>query len=627
MKERDDRMTMLLTILRLTAFLLSATGYVAVARAYWKITPRASYIFVFSAQALVMYFAGLAGVLVYAAYALFGGGIVLLVALILNKKIKLAYNVSSLSAIGLAFVAVFGAITASLIDTFFVHYDNFSHWAVVVKYMLVTDRIPDAASAIIDFKSYPLGSSSFLYYVGRIVGNGEGIMLAGQAILLFASFYAVFGAIRDQKRFLLAALLGLGCSAMAYFNISIRINNLLVDFLLPVLALAVIGVLLVERKRFSTACLSCLPVLGLLAIVKNTGIFFALLGYVFLLYRSVQFQRADLKLRPFFWGALGTILLSLLPLILWNVHTSLAFPVDAGKFSYDFQTLSSFSIDKTPEQIRYIVQLFLHTATSLSQLPTLGFVLFNAIAVVVYLVARFVFHKRWKLLVTLLIMDAAVVLYYGGILAMYILSMPLDEAMRLAGFDRYASSMILFLIGVVSMRLTMDVENSFYQQQGERRDYRAFKSLAAKNTYQAATVVFSIAAGLMLLSELNGMNSSKAAYPETLPARVAAITGDNWHAPDNDTRYLFYSSDKDNEVSSYELPYVGRYFLFASQVDAVRDFSDETFMGQIQTYDKFVILESTPAIQAYMKKHASLPGEAGIYDVRETFPEAVIPEK
>jgi hypothetical protein len=618
---------MLLTILRLTAFLLSAAGYVAAARAYWKITPRASYIFVFSAQALVMYFAGLAGVLAYAAYVLFGGGIVLLVALILNKKIKLAYNVSSLSAINLAFMAVFGAIVASLIDTFFVHYDNFSHWAVVVKYMLGADRIPDAASAIIDFKSYPLGSSSFLYYVGRIVGNGEGIMLVGQAILLFASFYAVFGAIRDQKRFLLAALLGLGCSAMAYFNISIRINNLLVDFLLPVLALGVIGVLLVERQKFSTACLACLPILGLLAIVKNTGIFFALLGYVFLLYRSVQHQNADPKLRPFFWGALGTIALSLIPLILWNVHTSLAFPVDAGKFSYDFQTLSSFSIDKTPEQIRYIVQLFLYTATSLSQLPTLGFVLFNAIAVVVYLVARFVFRKKWKLLVTLLIMDAAVVLYYGGILAMYILSMPLDEAMRLAGFDRYASSMILFLIGVVSMRLTMDVENSFYQQQGERRDYRAFRNLTAKNIYQAATVVFSIAAGLMLLSELNGMNSSKAAYPGSLPARVAVITGDNWHAPDNDTRYLFYSSDKDNEVSSYELPYVGRYFLFAAQVDAVSDFSDETFMGQIQTYDQFVILESTPAIQAYMQAHANLPGEAGIYDVRKTFPEAVIPEK
>ncbi|OJU14589.1 MAG: hypothetical protein BGN88_02900 [Clostridiales bacterium 43-6] len=123
------------------------------------------------------------------------------------------------------------------------------------------------------------------------------------------------------------------------------------------------------------------------------------------------------------------------------------------------------------------------------------------------------------------------------------------------------------------------------------------------------------------------MNSNRDAYHDTLPARVSALTGDNWHAPDNDTRYLFYSSDKDNEVSSYELPYVGRYFLFAAQVDAVSQFTDDAFMGQIQTYDKFAILESTPAIRAYMKAHANLPGDVGIYDVRETFPEAVIPGK
>ena len=619
-------MAMMLTVLRLLAFLLSAAGYVAVARAYWKITPRASYLFVFSAEAVLIYFAGLAGVLSYAAYALFGGGIVLLVVLIVNHKIKLAYNTSSINATNLAFVVTLGIITASLLTTSFVHYDNFSHWAVVVKYMLVTDRIPDAASAIIDFKSYPLGSSSFLYFVSRIVGNSEGVMLVGQGMLLFSSFYAVFGAIRDQKRFLLAALLGLGCSIMAFFNISIRINNLLVDFLLPALALGSIGVLLVERKKFSTACLAVLPVLALLTIVKNTGIFFAILGYVFLIYRSVQFQNADSKLRPFFWGALGIIALSLVPLIAWNIHTSLAFPTDAGKFSYDFQTLSSFAIDKTPAQVQQIVSLFLVTATSLSQLPTLGFVVFNGVSIAAYLVARFAVHKKWKLLRTLLVLDLAVVLYYAGILAMYIVSMPLEEAQRLAGFDRYASSMILFLMGAVSMRLTMDVENSFYVQQGEHRDYRAYYSLTTKNIYQIATVAFALAAGLILLSELNGMNSIKADYPKTLPARVSAITGDRWEAPDNKTRYLFYSSDKEQEVTSYELPYVGRYFLFASQVDSVSKFADDTFLNQIQTYDKFVIFEATPEIRAYMQKHANLPGDPGIYDVRETFPDAVIPQ-
>ena len=619
-------MAMMLTVLRLLAFLLSAAGYVAVARAYWKITPRASYLFVFSAEAVLIYFAGLTGVLSYAAYALFGGGIVLLVVLLANHKIKLAYNTSSINATNLAFVVTLGIITASLLTTSFVHYDNFSHWAVVVKYMLVTDRIPDAASAIIDFKSYPLGSSSFLYFVSRIVGNSEGVMLTGQGMLLFSSFYAVFGAIRDQKRFLLAALLGLGCSIMAFFNISIRINNLLVDFLLPALALGSIGVLLVERKKFSTACLAVLPVLALLTIVKNTGIFFAILGYVFLIYRSVQFQNADSKLRPFFWGALGIIALSLVPLIAWNIHTSLAFPTDAGKFSYDFQTLSSFAIDKTPAQVQQIVNLFLVTATSLSQLPTLGFVVFNGVSIAAYLVARFAVHKKWKLLRTLLVLDLAVVLYYAGILAMYIVSMPLEEAQRLAGFDRYASSMILFLMGAISMRLTMDVENSFYVQQGEHRDYRAYYSLTTKNIYQIATVAFALAAGLILLSELNGMNSIKADYPKTLPARVSAITGDRWEAPDNKTRYLFYSSDKEQEVTSYELPYVGRYFLFAAQVDAVSKFADDTFLNQIQAYDKFVIFEATPEIRAYMQKHANLPGDPGIYDVRETFPDAVIPQ-
>ncbi len=619
-------MAMVLTVLRLTAFLISSAGYVAAARVYLKISVRASYIFAFSSLALVMYFAGLIGVLPYMAYALFGIGIALLALLAATKKLEQAYNVSSLNAINLAFAVAFIAFAASLIDARFIHYDNFSHWGVAVKYMLVTDRIPDAASAIIDFKSYPLGSASFLYYVCRIVGNGEGVMLVGQAILLFAGFYVVFGVIRDSKRFLLAAVLGFGCAAMAYFNISIRINNLLVDFLLPVLALAAVGVMLSERDAFYKAAWTSLPVLGLLLIVKNTGVFFALLVYVFLLHRAAEFRRTDRKRRPFYLGALGIIALSLVPLVLWYVHTSLAFPADASKFSIGLQAGSVFSIDKTQEQVRAIMRLFFRTAVSPAQLATTGLLLVNGLAAASYLVARFVFHKRWQLLKTLLLLDLAVVLYYLGILAMYILAMPADEALRLAGFDRYASSMILFLLGALSMRLTMDIENSFYRQQGERRDYRAFRSLTSKSAYQIATVALAFAAGLVLLSELNGMNSIKQNYGETLPAKVEALVDDNWDAPDDDTRYLFFATDENSQVSSYYLPYVARYFLFTSQADSVSEFMDDAFMGQIQTYDKFVILESTLDIRAYMQAHANLPGDPGIYDVRDTFPEAVIPE-
>jgi hypothetical protein len=200
---------------------------------------------------------------------------------------------------------------------------------------------------------------------------------------------------------------------------------------------------------------------------------------------------------------------------------------------------------------------------------------------------------------------------------MYIVSMPLDEALRLAGFERYASSMALFLIGALSMRAVSDVEHSFYRPGG--RNGRAFKSLFTKictgrdhGAHAGRRAV--------LLSELNGMNTSSR-ISASLPARVEALVGDNWSNVDDDTPVSVLLVGSEGEVSSYYLPYVGRYFLFAAQVDAVSEFSDDAFMGQIQTYDKFVILESTPKIRAYMEAHANLPGEPGIYDVRATFPE------
>lgn len=618
-------MQIVLTILRLIAFALSTAGYVAFVRAYWRISPRASYIFVLSALACLMYFAGLLNMLLIGAYVLFFGGVALFIVVLARRKMALAYNRSSLSAMNIGFALGLAFLIASLIDTKFVHYDNFSHWAVVVKSMLIENQIPTAASAIIDFKSYPLGSSAFLYYFCRVVGSSEGVMLIGQGLLLTACFYAVFGVIRDQKRFLLSALLGLGCAALAFFNISIRVNNLLVDFLLPALALAALGSLSAEQASFRSRCLSVVPVLGLLVITKNTGIFFAALVYAFLLYRAIRLRNELEKPRPYGWLALAAIAASLLPLVLWNFHTALAFPGDTSKFSYDLGALTALKIDKTPEQIRLITSLFLKIAVSLSLRATQGILLFNALALAAYLTARLALKKRWKLLKVLLALDIALVLYYAGILGMYIVSMPLEEALRLAGFDRYASSMVLLFIGALAMCAVSDVEQSFYIQQGERRDVRAFKSLTSKNIYQAATVVLTLAAAMVLVSEFNGMNSIKAAYDTTLPAKVEAMVGDNWTREDDNTRYLFYATDTNEQVSNYYLPYVGRYFLFASQVDAVSAFDEAAFMGQIQTYDQFVILESTPEISAYMQAHANLPGEPGIYIVKDTFPEADIP--
>lgn len=617
-------MALALTLLRLAAFAASTVGYVAFARAYGKISACASYIFVLSSLSCLTYLAGLANLLLPAAFLLFFGGIAFLIFVIVKRRFSLAYNRSSLSTLNLGFAAGLIVLVASLIGTNFVHYDNFSHWAVVVKNMLITNRFPDASSAIINFKDYPLGSSSFLYYFCRVVGNGQGVMLTGQTLLLLACFYAMFGVIRDVRRFLLVALLGLCCSSMAIFNISIRANNLLVDFLLPLLALAGIAIVAAGDKRFSAACFTSLPVLSLLVIVKSTGIFFALLCYLYILFVAFQQKKMDRSGAAYVRPAVITVVLSLVTIILWNVHTSIALAGESVKFSFDPATLASAFAGRTPEQESAIVSLFLKTAVSLKIPATRGILIFNVLAVLAYLIARIAFRKRWKLLGVLIALDISIVFYYAGVLGLYLVSMPLNEAMELSGFERYASSIVLFFIGALSMCAVGDLERSFYLQRGTGKDSRVYKSLFSKNLYQGAAMGVTLIAALILLSEFNGMNSITRAYPESLPARVEALVGDNWSSVDNETRYLIYASDQDGEVSNYYLRYVGRYFLFAANVDVTSEISDKDFMSRIQGYDRFVILQNTPAIRSFMETYAKLPGDPGVYDVDTTFPDAAV---
>lgn len=65
--------------------------------------------------------------------------------------------------------------------------------------------------------------------------------------------------------------------------------------------------------------------------------------------------------------------------------------------------------------------------------------------------------------------------------------MPLDEELRLhLGFERMHFQHDPLHAGRALHAPDHRREDSFYRQQGEKRDYRAFSSLTAKNIYQIA---------------------------------------------------------------------------------------------------------------------------------------------
>ena len=59
--------------------------------------------------------------------------------------------------------------------------------------------------------------------------------------------------------------------------------------------------------------------------------------------------------------------------------------------------------------------------------------------------------RRWNLGRVLAAADMAVFLYYVGMLYMYLYTMPAEEALRLAGFERYACSIMVLVAGMLVM--------------------------------------------------------------------------------------------------------------------------------------------------------------------------------
>ncbi|WP_338589560.1 hypothetical protein V6669_29960 [Paenibacillus sp. Y5S-9] len=574
----------------------------------WEFIP----VFVFSSIACFVFLSGLAGqlftgslVILIAGLLLYGG--MLFLRLRRGASLRMSFSIFQFSFLAGTFVFLL-----LLFQNQLTHYDNFSHWAIVLKQMLSTDAFPTPASNLIDFKNYPLGTSSFIYYVCRFMGHSQSVMLLAQGLLIFSCFYAMFGIVSERKRFLLYAFLGLGLSTLSFFNLTIRITNLLVDFLLPIYALAILAVIYQYRNEIKKACIVVLPLAGLLTIIKSTGIIFAAIGLIFLVYTWLKHkQKFDWKTAL---AVVGTICGTLIPYFGWSWRMATVFQGIDNKF--DVAT-SGIQAGKTPEQMQEILWTFLKASTDLTTRPVIGIVIFQLIAIAASVFAIVVLKKKWNLWKALIALDVVLLLYYAGILALYLFSMPLDEAIVLAGFERYASSIVVLFAGGLVLCAAIDLERSFHYRIGEVPDYQSFKTVETKGHYQKGIIGCMAVAATILLSEYNGIVSIAQSYDTTLPYKINAVTGDRWYSggQEDNNRYLFYASDRDQQVTNYYMQYVGKYFLYAPHVDGIVLFYEDNMDNLLSGYDYLVVVETDLNAKWLLKKHYGIDMQEGIYKI------------
>lgn len=570
--------------------------------------------FVFSSITCTIYFSGLFGMLFIGSIVVLVAGLIGLVIILREKRTKEIRFSLNPSLFGFFWTVGSLFFFFLLFRSQLIHYDNFSHWGIVVKQMLGTDAFPTAQSNLIDFKNYPLGISSFIYYIARFVDSSQPIMIVAQGLLIFSCFYAMFGIISEKKRFLLYSFLGLGFATLSFFNLTVRINNLLVDFLLPIYTLAIFAVAYRYRSDPKRAFITALPMIGLLTITKNTGIVFAGIGLTFLFYMVFTYAKEIRRRKLIAWAFL-LFLFAILPYLSWTWYMNTAFSTVSNKFD-----LQNMPAEKTVEQIKEITSLFLRSSTDLSSRPAMGILAFNLLGIGAVSFNFFVTKKKWRLGKALISLNLIVFIYYIGVLGLYIFSMPLEEAVRLAGFDRYASSIVVLFVGGLALAATVDIENSFYYKIGQVPDEQAFRTVTNKNRYQKGVIICMAIATTVLVSEYNGLSSILHDYENSLPYKVQAVTGDRWYenGTEDERQYLLYASDQDEQVTSFYLQYIARYYLYAPHVDGISLFYEDNMNNLLSDYDYLIMVESDTNGRDLLAKNYGVVGQEGIYKIVKT---------
>lgn len=339
-------------------------------------------------------------------------------------------------------------------------YDNFSHWLLVIRDMLNTGHLPNFASTQIEFQGYPTGCAGFIFYICKILGDREGIMLFGQAILLIACL-CVFWAFVEKSYLISGIVISLASIYLLVGNIPI--TNLSVDTLLSLLGIASFATVLFYRKTPKAASL-CLCILSsFLILVKNSGIFF-LAFHGLLLLILVVFQ-AVLEKRKFPWKdclslAGLTIIVPASVFYLWDRHVDYSFY--AGEVSKHSMTIANYTIvfgEKSPEDVRAILDAFLQRISTPSGWEVALLLTLAGLYLAGFLRRRIrrngnteLWYFLWSAFTYLC--------YLAGILVMYLISMPYEEAVSLGSFDRYLATITMYLVGIGVIYLLREISLS-----------------------------------------------------------------------------------------------------------------------------------------------------------------------
>lgn len=318
----------------------------------------------------------------------------------------------------------------------FSHYDNFSHWAIVVRRMLETNRYPNFEDTLIQFQAYPLGSATFIYFFAKFVSHSESVQMLAQSYMMLAAVLPLYYFAKKNQ---LAISVVFVSFVNFIFLYNTKITELLVDTLLPLAGVCGLLFTYVHCKECRKIMLffSAFYMVQLIQI-KNSGIFFVV--FIAILIISFSWKRKE------YLHGIICIVLPFISLLLWQKHFEYVFASAASsRHAMTVESFRSVFGEKHGGDITQICFAIFKYAISYKEAWI--------VAGICALVGALIFFGRKELRKTFFLAFAfSLVLYVSyqiGMLAMYLFSMPGEGAVNLAAIDRYTKTILVAILYVI----------------------------------------------------------------------------------------------------------------------------------------------------------------------------------
>lgn len=460
---------MLLSILKLFLFIISMTGFVIYTRRKLNVQVEFIPIIVISIISNVLFISGMLNILPLMVKTIFVSGIILFMyeLLKLRKRQLLLFELKRYITPGIIlFIITTMFFLLLLKDQRLIHYDNFSHWGLVVKNILKADALPTFQNAKITYNSYPTGSAIFIYYFCKIVGISEGLAIFGQMVVILSGLLSLFSFTSYQvlnkkmskteitKKNIINIIVIL--LYVYLLNGPSPIHDLLVDTLLNVVGLSMFAII---YYYFETPKKILVPVISLaifLTLIKNSGLFFV---YFSLFFYGVSIIRhgfdKELSLLTNIFNYKKYIVVYLIPVstfYLWSKRVDMVFSSShLGTHTMSIGSYVNIFKTRTPDELEIIINNFIITLSNEFTIQIVLVSVFLFLLVCIHYITKKNIAKR--LIVVASTILGMYIIYNIGLLGIYMFSMPIGEAIRLAGYRRYILTVINFLIGVATVSI------------------------------------------------------------------------------------------------------------------------------------------------------------------------------